>query len=141
MENSSHALLIAGGILIAVMTLSIFAMLFHNLAKIGEAQALKAEAQELKEWNQQWEAYNKEYLYYEELITLINKAKNTQGTEYKVTIELTGEGGTIKSEEDNALDRVKALKKIQCRLKCTSIGYDLENGRVNKMTFELQRLV
>lgn len=87
MENSSHALLIAGGILIAVMTLSIFAMLFHNLAKIGEAQALKAEAQELKEWNQQWEAYNKEYLYPLEIITLVNKAKNID-YEVKITISM-----------------------------------------------------
>lgn len=88
MENSSHALLIAGGILIAVMTLSIFAMLFHNLEKIGEAQALKAEAQELKEWNQQWEAYNKEYLYPLEIITLVNKAKNID-YEVKITIIMT----------------------------------------------------
>ena len=129
MENSSHALLIAGGILIAVMTLSIFAMLFHNLEKIGEAQALKAEAQELKEWNQQWEAYNKEYLYFTELKTLANKAEETKNTEFEVKIEVMLYENGPSVPPDSPL-----LISSAYRYSCISIKYN-NMGRVCKMVF------
>lgn len=74
MENASKALLIAGGVLLAVLVLSLFGLLLSNISSNQMAQEKTKQAEQLKEFNQQWEAYNKKALYGTDIITVMNMA-------------------------------------------------------------------
>ena len=75
MENASQALLIAGGILLALITISAFVLMFNNVNTIQETQYTREETQRLLRWNAEWEAYNKTLLYATEVLTVVNKAE------------------------------------------------------------------
>lgn len=74
MENASKALLIAGGILLAILILGLLALLLSSLSSNQLAEEKKTEAKQLQEFNQQWEAYNKKALFGSDIITVVNKA-------------------------------------------------------------------
>ncbi len=89
MENASQAILIAGGILLAILTISMLTLMFNNISIMQNAKADKKEAEELAAWNSGWEAYNKKYLYGAEVLTLINRAEqefNENGYEVKIRV-------------------------------------------------------
>ena len=62
MENATQALLIAGGILLALITVLTLVYLGNNLAIIGQSEQDKIEQERLDNWNAEWEAYNKKLL-------------------------------------------------------------------------------
>lgn len=74
MENASKALLIAGGILLAVLVLALLALLLSNISSNQLAQEKKLKTEQVQEFNQQWEAYNKKALFGADIITVVNKA-------------------------------------------------------------------
>lgn len=79
MENASKALLIAGGILLALMTLSLIVYVSTSTTRMVEAQDAKKVAEELAAFNASYEAYNKRLMYGTDVITVINKAINYNG--------------------------------------------------------------
>ncbi len=98
MENASYALLIAGGILFAILTITLLAAMFNNLSTMQNAKADVERTQELAEWNEQWEAYNGRYLYGTDVLTLINKAEQNNidynSSEYEIIIKVNNGDGT-----------------------------------------------
>lgn len=76
MENASKALVIAGGILLAIMTLSLLVYMTGSTSRMAQAQDEKKAAEQLVAFNNQYEAYNKRVMYGTDLITLVNKAIN-----------------------------------------------------------------
>lgn len=76
MENASKALLIAGGILLALMTLSLVVYMSGATSRMMEAQDEKKAAEELAAFNMEYEAYNKRRMYGTDIITVVNKAIN-----------------------------------------------------------------
>ena len=81
MDNATQALLIAGGILLAIMTITALVVMFSNAATIQNAQNNKEELERLAKWNAEWEAYNKRLLYGAEVLTVVKKAEQNN-TEY-----------------------------------------------------------
>lgn len=76
MENATKALLIAGGILIAMMTLALLVYVFGYMTDFAESQDRVAATQEIVEFNEGYEAYNKKKMYGTDIITVVNKAIN-----------------------------------------------------------------
>lgn len=74
MENASKALVIAGGILLAMLTISLLFLLLSNINSSKMTEEEKLAAKQLQEFNQQWEAYNKKVLYGTDVISVLNKA-------------------------------------------------------------------
>lgn len=79
MENASKALIIAGGILLAIITLSLIVYMTTATARIGEAQDEKTAAEQLAAFNMEWEAYNKRVMYGTEIMSIANKAIEYNG--------------------------------------------------------------
>lgn len=133
MDNATQALLIAGGILLAILTLTLLVYMFSNIATIGNAQAEKEEVERLKEWNAEWEAYNKKVLYGAEVLTVINKAEqnNNENSEvYKVT---------IKVYLDNVLQEKEFVEMSKSSIfKCIDVQYSEKTGRVCEMSFKYE---
>lgn len=74
MENASKALLIAGGVLIAILIVSVLVVTL-NIVNSNQRTREKALATEqLAEFNQKYEAYNKKALRGTDIITLMKMA-------------------------------------------------------------------
>lgn len=137
MENASQALLIAGGILLAILVLSTVVYMMGNISQWGQAQDSEKEAKKIAAWNAEWEAYNKKLLYGAEVLTVVNKA-NQNNLDYdgnsEYTIEIKLEGMNSNGENITKNNLILYKKSI---FECTSIGYNKETGRVNYIEFKL----
>lgn len=130
MENATKALLIAGGILLAVLILSLLILLFSNISSNQLAQEKKIKAEQLKEFNQQWEAYNKKALFGADIITVVNKA-NDKNKESNVTVKIKCGGNLEFNNNTWSGDSYKTTV-----FSCTGIDY--VDGRVHQINFEIK---
>lgn len=94
MENASKALLIAGGMLIAMMILVMLVSLVTSISDVAESQDKKQLTQQIQEFNRGYEAYNKTKMFGIDVITVTNKAVDynktldTDEEEYKINVIL-----------------------------------------------------
>lgn len=133
MENAAQALLIAGGILLAILTLSLLVYMSNNVSTIGTAQAQEKEAKRLAAWNAEWEAYDKTRLYGVDVLTVVNKAEqNNADYEDSELYEVL-----IVDENDNKITAEYITDYKKSIFECIGVEYNNQTGRVNKMTFNL----
>ena len=95
MENASKALIIAGGVLIALIIISMFIAMFNNISNIQKEQEDQIKVEQITAFNAEFEAYNKKVMYGADVITLINKVaennrKYSMNNDYKITVNLDG---------------------------------------------------
>lgn len=139
MDNATHALLIAGGILLGILTVTMLVYMFNNISRMGNAQSVKEEAERLAAWNNEWEAYNKKLLYGTDVLTVINKAEENNKTydeneRYKVTIYVQNIQGNVL----NASEVKEFVRETKTSIYvCQDITYNTD-GRVNSMTFKFK---
>ena len=76
MENASKALIIAGGILLALMTLTLLVYGLTTTTRISEANDEAKKLEEIENFNSEYLAYNRRVMYGIDLINVINKAIN-----------------------------------------------------------------
>lgn len=77
MENASKALIIAGGVLIGVLILSMFVYVFRSAAKTNQSYDEKMAQEQLEAYNAGFEVYNKNNNTIMDLLTVINLAYDT----------------------------------------------------------------
>ena len=75
MENASKALIIAGGVLIAIIILSIMAYMFSNIEIFGTQYSKTLNDQATEEFNTKFNVYENRELNIYDVITLYNLAK------------------------------------------------------------------
>lgn len=95
MENASKALLMAGGILIAIIILTLLIRTYGNIGAFQKQQLTAEEAKQIEEYNKDYTKYDGQYVYGTEVITVINRATNEKqrsGQEAKIYITFK-EGG------------------------------------------------
>lgn len=76
MENASKALVIAGGILVAIMVISTLLYAMSTWKIIPQAQDSSKEIDQIAKFNMEFESFDKDYLYGADLISVLNKAIN-----------------------------------------------------------------
>lgn len=157
MENASKALLIAAGVLIAMM---IAGILVYSRVEWGEYQEAQDKAklmEQTAEFNQKFESYNKKVITGFQMISLTNlvndyntSVKNTGYEEIVLDvkwfdlIENQGASRNLKpiSPEDIAAfgnqdyDTNQKKKFKQKYFTCKGIEYDSSTGRVKKMSYD-----
>ena len=74
MENASKALMMAGGVLIALVTISIFYYMFSQISTFRKQVDENPTEAALLAFNQGFESYNKKIMYGADLISVLNKA-------------------------------------------------------------------
>lgn len=92
MENASKALLIAGGILIAILIIGVLVYSFGSMSGYFESETTKEEAEQLKAFNDQYEAYHRKLLRGTDVVSVMNKVldnnkRNEEEPEYQMSIE------------------------------------------------------
>lgn len=86
MENASKALLMAGGILIGILIISLLVRSFTTISAFQKTTLSEEEQAQLVEFNEQYTKYLGQYVYGTEVITVINKSLNN--TEYPITVNI-----------------------------------------------------
>lgn len=76
MENASKALIMAGSILIALMTIGALMFMFDNISGVEKQKNQNAEIDAMLEFNRQFEAFDTVGLRGTDVLTVINKMKN-----------------------------------------------------------------
>lgn len=76
MENASKALLMAGGILIAILTITVLVMMFNKIGIFYSTEDNVASEEELSKFNLEYEAYHRDDVRGTELFSLLNKVAN-----------------------------------------------------------------
>ncbi len=80
MENASKALLMAGGLLIAMITISIFYYMFSQISEFRNVTSEDTSETALLAFNQGFESYNKKLMYGTDVISVLNKAIDNNRT-------------------------------------------------------------
>ena len=122
MENASKALLMAGGILIAIITIALLVRSFTSISSFQKAQLNEQEQEQLVAFNEEYTKYLGQYVYGVEVATLKNKYDN-DGLVY---VEVLPEGTQLPT----------GVGQDTQYYKCTNINYDETTGKVNSITFE-----
>lgn len=165
MENASKALLMAGGILIAIIIIALLAHTFNNLSIFQKTKLTEEEQEQLIAFNEQYTKYVGQYVYGTDVITVINKSLDNK--QYPITIKIkfnegyqytTKKWNINKREYEDETISIKAGKELNLTnddeeyvgdyfidsttsdlknraFKCTSVNYD-SYGRINMIRFE-----
>ena len=80
MENASKALIMAGGIILAMMLLAMLIYVWTTIGDSAESQNRKILVQQIAEFNKSYLAYDKTKMYGIDVITVVNKAINHNKT-------------------------------------------------------------
>lgn len=123
MENASKALLIAGGVLIAILILSVLVVTINIINSNQKTQEEALATEQLVKFNQKYEAYNKKALYGIDIITLKGMAKS-DGENIQII---------IKDKSGSIIDVDLNTNKTAI-FKCIDVEYN--NGRISKLEFE-----
>lgn len=110
MENASKALLMAGGVLMAILVISMLVLMFSNLTNVfSEGNQANREAQIVK-FNMEYESYNREGVRGTEILSLLAKVEdyNKYQSDYEgtnagyspITVNINMDGQRKKLEYD-----------------------------------------
>lgn len=125
MENASKALLIAGGVLIAILIVSVLVVTINIINSNQKAKEQALVTEQLVEFNQKYEAYNKKALRGTDIITLKNMAESEGGT---VTVTVKTADGTKEIDVNIETNKTAIFA-------CTNVEYN-NNGRISALTFQ-----
>ena len=130
MENASKALLIAGGILIAILIVTVAVYLFENYGSIGKSYDQTLQTTEIQKFNENFTRYEgREDVTIQEIVTLYNYVE-----EYK---EKTGAEITISGIGELDLDNpAEAITNNQGELFSVTINNYDTLGRVNQIKIQ-----
>lgn len=154
MENASKALLMAGGVLIAILIISSFMLFFTDLSNYENSQTDAKMQEQVVKFNNSYTAYDRSGITLNEIKSLYNKIEsNNKRAEYGETNYYTITSNIkdlcLKPEDNeekiditttNFRELEERLKNNKYNFKCEKIEFDNEGGRVSKMTFSMTDL-
>lgn len=150
MENASKALIIAGGMLIAMLIVGLLVWGFGRIRETQQTQVDQESIQEITDFNERFEAYNRTTVRGYQMISLANlvydtNSRYTEADGYNpVTVTVDGLSSADATNEDlvtyiqTNYDRMNSNQKNALKelvFECTGVEYDTQNSRVLNMTF------
>lgn len=121
MENASKALLMAGGVLIAIIILALLVKSSETVSSFQKMQLSEEEQSRLIAFNEQYTKYIGQYVYGTEVLTLKNRYEN----DHQVMVIL-----------ENGDDLITGGGQDIQYYYCKSVNFDDQTGRVNSITFK-----
>ena len=129
MENASKALLMAGGILIAILIVSIAVYMFATYSKVGTSYGDTMDSNEKIKFNTNFTKFEgRNDINAQEIVSLVNFVKNYKETsQIEITIKAPG------LNENELIDFIR--NNSSKKFKCEYIGFD-SNGIVDEIRFQ-----
>lgn len=141
MENASKALIMAGGVLIALMVVAALMLMFNNLSEYQNYADKNVESAQIAEFNNQYVTYNRDNVRGSDLYSLINRAINynerktstgTEGKEFQyepITITFDFDGKVRELAMDNNL----LIKNNEYTLSGTGSTFESVIQKINQL--------
>ena len=157
MENASKALIIAGGILLAMIILGALVYAWGAASNFQLSQDEQKKLEQITEFNREYESYKKLILRGSDIISVVNKVRDNNikyadNANFQITWKfkiINGVQGAITPgtytesncvsynniiNDDTKKDYLRRFKAL-C-FKCSKIDYNNKTGRVNAIEFE-----
>lgn len=154
MENASKALLIAGGILIAILIIGLLMYLVNSIGNLTAEADEKQRIEQITAFNKQYEVYQRQVLRGNDVASVINKIRDNNkkyidNPELQITWQFDLKRGILnvlpegtyteanKTIYNNVVNNATNFRDFKSLyFKCTSIEYSNTTGQVNKIVFE-----
>ena len=131
MENASKALVMAGGVLIAIMLLTLFTYLFSRMSSNTSGIYQLIEKHEKDEFNQQFLNYEGREITPQDVATLINLAQNSEkNSKFYAKVEVTLNGNPISMPSNKWLEE---NGNTQNKYKCKTVNINTDTLLVDKV--------
>ena len=139
MENASKAFLIAGGVLIAILILSLGVYLVSTYGKLGTTYEGVTQENEIKKFNSNFTSLEgRTDITAQEIVTTINfcdEYENNYGTTASIVISNAGwSTDKIKTKENGEIAFITDCTSKEYKFRCNTI-YDNETGMVKTIIF------
>lgn len=139
MENASKALIIAAGVMIALIIVSMGVLLKWNLTQASDSYVAKLDTVELQKYNNYFEIYSdRTNITAQEIVTVAGVAKQ-KDNETQVFLKNANITNWTEEEKNQFLSQNIMLEKNdgtkENLFTCTKIEYDT-NGKVKVIIFE-----
>lgn len=139
MGNASKALLMAGGVLIAIVTIAFLVKSLSTVQQFQMSQLSAEEQEQLTAFNEQYTKYVGQYVYGTEVITVINKSLNN--TEYPITVNIKFAGeytykvkGKYNITTKKYDEKTVTIKKDSTFTISNEDGTETANTKINDLT-------
>lgn len=134
MENASKALLISGGILIAMLVLATGVYLFANYKELGSSYNRNIDATEIQKLNSNFTSFEgRENIKIQEIVSVAKFAKQyKEKNEITIEITVTGCGNLVDKNEESLIEIIKNNSNTD--FKAGAIQYN-ENGMIRSISF------
>lgn len=147
MENASQALLIAAGILIGVLVLSLIVYLYVTFGAQAQSISEVINQRQLTKYNAQYTVYDgRSDLSVYDVVTIVNTAhennekhkdSNTYSQEYQIQVILQGKD-LAKVENSNYETEITSLIEgnYETKYRCT-VNFYADNGKVSRVNISV----
>ncbi len=144
MENASKALLMAGGVLIGLLIITLAVYLFTSFGTTSAEVNKKNQEQQLVQFNTQYTTYlGRTDLTIYDVVTVANSAHENNvnyadvsdhATAYDIIVKIGNTRIDNKSQSD--IDNLILVNQTNTKYECTDIEYYDTSGRVKQVTFK-----
>lgn len=140
MENASKALLISGGILIAMLVLAIGVYLFSSYKGLGSSYNRNIDATEIQKFNSNFTKFEgRTDIKIQEIVSVAKFAKQyEEKNEIATIVYLEGEGNLAQKNEENLIEIIQDKSASDdgeiIKFSTGEIFYN-DNGMVSKISF------
>ena len=138
MENAARALMIAAGILIAILIISVLVSTFTKMNSFQMSKLSEEEQQQLIEFNEQYTKYVNQYVYGIDVLTMQNKYANDGKVEVYLTPD--SEQPDIEDNKYKEDEETGEYSNKTRYYKCIGVEYDDKTGMINKIKFKQIKL-
>lgn len=134
MENASKALIMAGGILIALLIIGLLVLMFTSLQDYRNSEEQSTKDTQVAKFNDQFEPYKKDDLTLMELKSVYNKieSNNKKYPEYEIKNNIA----SVYPDINKDFKSIPEEDKINGKFKCIKTEYKNIDGRISLMNFE-----
>ncbi len=130
MENATKALLIAGGVLIAILIITVMVMLFNSTGNVSRTYNDRIETEEITKFNTNFTKYLGQKITMHDVVTIYNFAINNKTRKVDCPVEYNA------TNIQNDLSNITVVngKRMQNAYEI-NISYDEDTGYVSQISF------
>lgn len=149
MENASNALMIAGGVLIAILLVGIIVISFNGAADLAKTYDSRISSSSLQAFNNNFEKYLEGEIDVQEIITMTYFAKNyntqnelNESDSTYISIECENIRNFEKKTDNQLIEFMKENTFVEDdnttfqKYICKSVEYNEKTGTITKITFK-----
>ena len=142
MENASKALLMAAGVLIGVLILSLAVYLFANFGMASAEVHKQKDISDINKFNTQFTSYEGKECLIQDVVSVVNLAINNNnnysvdaeaGNSYYITVNIKNVKSNLEKQNTDLNKLIKT--NLDKKYKCTT-DINSKTQRVYKVTFE-----